>query len=232
MIQASKNSYPCRAFRLGIIDYEDALRLQNRLVQARGAGEVDDILLILQHPAVITIGNSGEEKNVLLPRSILQEKKIKVIFTDRGGDVTYHGPGQLVAYPILSLRSHRLGVSDYVWNLEEVAIRVLDHFGISGIRIAKLRGVWVGKEKICALGVHLSHWVSKHGLALNVNTDLDSFSFIHPCGIRDCRVTSMARLLGKSLPMEEIESFTLQAFKEVFHFDLEEEPRKALESYL
>jgi lipoate-protein ligase B len=231
MMAINKNYHPCHAYRLGLVPYEDALRLQNRLAQARAAGEVEDILLILQHPPVITMGKSGKVQNVLAPQTTLQEKRIKVIFTDRGGDVTYHGPGQLVAYPILSLRLYGLSVPDYVWNLEEVVIRLLAQFGISAGRLEKLRGVWVGNEKICALGVHLSRWISKHGLALNVNTDLAPFNLIHPCGITDRRVTSMARILGRSLPMEEIESLMIQTFAKVFGLTIPQAPLKMLEPY-
>jgi lipoate-protein ligase B len=195
-------------------------------------GKVEDILLLLQHPPVMTLGRSGKVENLLASETTLQEKKIQVIFTDRGGDVTYHGPGQLVAYPILNLRPLGLSVPDYVWSLEEVVIRVLARFRISAGRVEKLRGVWVGQEKIASLGVHLSRWISKHGLALNVNTDLGPFSLINPCGITDRRVTSMAQILGRSLPMEEIEKLTLGAFAEVFGFSLGEEPLKLLEPYL
>jgi lipoate-protein ligase B len=225
-----KNLHPCRAFRLGVIDYEDALRLQNRLAEARREEKIGDVLLLLQHPPVITMGKSGKVQNVLAPQT-LQEKKIKVIFTDRGGDVTYHGPGQLVVYPILSLRPYGLSVPGYVWNLEEMGIRLLASYGIPAGRIEKLRGVWVGNEKIAALGVHLSNWVSKHGLALNVNTDLDPFDLINPCGTGR-RVTSMAKILGRELPMEEIESLMLQSFGEVFSVRLNSEPLKGLEPYL
>jgi len=225
-----KNLHPCRAFRLGVIDYEDALRLQNRLAEARREEKIGDVLLLLQHPPVITMGKSGKVQNVLAPQT-LQEKKIKVIFTDRGGDVTYHGPGQLVVYPILSLRLYGLSVPGYVWNLEEMGIRLLASYGIPAGRIEKLRGVWVGNEKIAALGVHLSNWVSKHGLALNVNTDLDPFDLINPCGTGR-RVTSMAKILGRELPMEEIESLMLQSFGEVFSVRLNSEPLKGLEPYL
>jgi lipoate-protein ligase B len=217
---------------LGVIAYEDALRLQNHLVQARGTGKVEDILLLLQHPPVMTLGRSGKVENLLASETTLKEKKIQVIFTDRGGDVTYHGPGQLVAYPILNLRPLGLSVPDYVWSLEEVVIRVLARFRISAGRVEKLRGVWVGQEKIASLGVHLSRWISKHGLALNVNTDLSPFRLINPCGITDRRVTSMAQILGRSLPMEEIEKLTLAAFAEVFGFSLGEKPLKMLEPYL
>jgi len=213
-----------------MIEYEDALRLQNRLVQARATGKVEDILLILQHPPVITMGKSGKVQNVLASQTTLQEKRIKVIFTDRGGDVTYHGPGQLVVYPILSLRLYGLSVPGYVWNLEEMGIRLLASYGIPAGRIEKLRGVWVGNEKIAALGVHLSNWVSKHGLALNVNTDLDPFSLINPCGTGR-RATSMAKILGHELPMEEIEGSMLKSFGEVFGMGLAENSIQELEPY-
>ena len=231
MIQVTRPLSLCRAFRLGIIDYENALRLQNRLAQARGAGEVEDILLMLQHPPVITMGKSGKVQNVLVPQTTLQEKNIKVIFTDRGGDVTYHGPGQLVFYPIINLNLHGLSLPSYVWNLEEVAIRLLARLGISAGRIEKLRGVWVGDEKIASLGVHLSRWISKHGLALNVNTDLDYFNLINPCGTGR-RVTSMARILKRELPMEEIETLAMQKFAEVFGCSLGEESLEMLQAYL
>jgi lipoyl(octanoyl) transferase len=227
---AKGNLHPCRAFCLGVIGYEDALLLQNRLAEARREEKIGDVLLLLQHPPVITMGKSGKVQNVLDPQT-LQEKKIKIIFTDRGGDVTYHGPGQLVVYPILSLRVYGLSVPGYVWNLEEMAIRLLSSYGIPAGRIEKLRGVWVGNEKIAALGVHLSNWVSKHGLALNVNTDLDPFDLINPCGTGR-RVTSMARILGRELPMEEIESLMLQSFGDVFSVRLKSEPLQNLEPYL
>ena len=230
MVGAKGNLPPCRAFCLGVIGYEDALRLQNRLAEARREEKIGDVLLLLQHPPVITMGKSGKVQNVLDPQT-LQEKKIKIIFTDRGGDVTYHGPGQLVVYPILSLRLYGLSVPGYVWNLEEMAIRLLSSYGIPAGRIEKLRGVWVGNEKIAAMGVHLSNWVSKHGLALNVNTDLDPFNLINPCGTGR-RVTSMAKILGRELPMEEIESLMLQSFVDVFNVHLKSEPLKNLEPYL
>jgi lipoyl(octanoyl) transferase len=229
MNPSSSDLPPCRVFRLGVIDYEEALRLQNHLAEARKEEKIGDVLLILQHLPVITMGKAGKIQNVLSPQ-VLQEKKIKIIYTDRGGDVTYHGPGQLVIYPILSLRRRGLSVTDYVWSLEETVIRLLARLGISAGRIEKLRGVWVKNEKVAALGVHLSRWVSKHGLALNVNTNLDPFTLINPCGTGR-RATSMARILGRELPMEEIESMMLQSFGEVFTSRLEEEPLKNLEPY-
>jgi lipoate-protein ligase B len=222
---------PCQAFRLGFMEYEEALCLQNHLVQARGEGKIEDTLLLLQHPPVITMGRSGKMQNLLVSETTLQEEKVQVFRTDRGGDFTYHGPGQLVTYPILDLRPLGLSVPGYVWNLEEVVIRVLARFGISAGRVEKLRGVWVGQEKIASLGVHLSRWISKHGVALNVNTDLTPFRWINPCGITDRRITSMAKVLGRPLPMEEIESFTLEAFAGVFGFSLYEKPLEKLEPY-
>jgi lipoyl(octanoyl) transferase len=218
----------CRAFRLGLIDYEAALRLQNQLAQARMEERTADVLLLLQHPPVITMGKSGKVQNVLDPRTI-QEKNIKVIFTDRGGDVTYHGPGQLVLYPILNLRLHGLSVPGYVGKLEETAIRTLDRYGIQARRIEKLRGVWVGNEKVAALGVHLARWISKHGLALNVNTNLDPFDLINPCGTGR-KATSMARILGREVPMEEVEMRMMEAFSEVFGIPVSPEPLENLEA--
>ena len=220
----------CRAFRLGLIDYETALKLQNQLALARMEDKTGDILLLLQHPPVITMGKSGKVQNVLAPQA-LQEKNIKVIFTDRGGDVTYHGPGQLVIYPILNLRLYGLSVPGYVWRLEETVIRLLDRFGVQARRIEKLRGVWVENEKIAALGVHLSRWVSKHGVALNVNTNLDLFDLINPCGTGR-RATSMAKILGREIPLAEGETVIIPCFADVFGVSISQEPRERLGTYL
>ena len=208
------------------MEYEEALRLQNRLAEARKEEKIDDVLLLLQHPPVITMGKSGKMQNVLAPQTI-QEKNIKIIFTDRGGDVTYHGPGQLIAYPILNLSAYGLSVPDYVWHLEEVIIRLLARFGIAAARLEKLRGVWVGNEKIASLGVHLSRWISKHGLALNVSTDLDPFSLINPCGTGR-RATSMAALLARRISMDEVEEKMIRSFGEVFGARVSAEDPKAL----
>lgn len=224
-----EKNYPCLAFRLGTVEYEAALRLQNRLAEARLREETEDVLLVLQHPPVITLGKSGKAHNVLAPEK-LAEKKIKVVYTDRGGDVTYHGPGQLVVYPILNLNLHGLSIPDYVWNLEEVTVRLLARFGIAAGRLEKLRGVWVGQEKICSLGVHLSRGISKHGLALNVNTNLDPFMLINPCGTGR-PMTSMAKILQREFPMAAIEAAILEDFAGVFGFALREENAASLESY-
>ena len=230
MGQSNQEKPVCRAFRLGLIDYEAALQLQNQLAEARMEERTGDVLLLLQHPPVITMGKSGKVHNVLDPQAI-QRKSMKVIYTDRGGDVTYHGPGQLVIYPILNLRLHGLSVPGYVWKLEETTIRLLARYGIEAARVEKMRGVWVGKEKIAALGVHLSRWVSKHGLALNVNTNLDPFDLINPCGTGR-RATSMAGILGRELSMEEVESGMIQSFAEVFGMTISLEPPDRLKVFL
>jgi len=227
MVLSKKNLPPCRVFRLGLVAYEEALRLQNRLAEDRKAEEIQDTLLLLQHPPVVTLGKSGKIQNILQPQD-LAGRKIPVIHTDRGGDVTYHGPGQLVVYPILNLRPHKLSVPEYVWNLEEMTIRLLRQYGIAADRVEKMRGVWVGSEKIASLGVHLSRWISKHGLALNVNTDLDPFQLINPCGTGR-KVTSMARLTGREIPLEEVENRMIRSFAEVFGSPLLEEDPKKLE---
>ncbi len=231
MVTVTDKVFPCQAFRLGEISYNDALQLQNNLAQAWGTGGINDTLLLLEHPPVITIGRSGKVQNILVPEDALRGRNIQVAYTDRGGDVTYHGPGQLVVYPILDLKLHGLSVPGYVWNLEEVVIRVLAHYGITAERVEKLRGVWTPQGKIAALGVHLSRWISRHGLALNVNTDLDAFRLINPCGITDRPVTSMARVLGRPVSMEEVQEYTLKAFTEVFHYALEEKPLEMLGNY-
>jgi len=228
-LQSTKGLHDCRSYRLGIVEYGEALCLQNRLAGARSQGEITDTLLLLQHPPVITLGKSGKATNVLAPEAI-ERNHIRIIHTDRGGDVTYHGPGQLVVYPILNLQSHALDVAGYVWNLEEVIIRVLACCGIVGGRVDKLRGVWAGQEKIASLGVHLSSAITTHGLALNVNNDLSPFGLINPCGTGR-PMTSMARILGRPQDMEAVESLMLKAFVEVFRFSLREEPPDTLEPF-
>ena len=226
MVLSQKNLPSCRVFHLGLIDYEEAFQLQNRLAEARKEERIQDSLLLLQHPPVVTMGKSGKVQNILDPQD-LAGRKIPVIHTDRGGDVTYHGPGQLVVYPILNLRPHKLGVPEYVWALEEMTIRLLARYGIAAERVEKMRGVWVGLEKIASLGVHLSRWISKHGLALNVNPDLDPFQLINPCGTGR-RVTSMARLMGREISLEEVEKGMVQSFAEVFGSQILEGDPKSL----
>jgi lipoate-protein ligase B len=207
---------PLTVQRLGRIGYSDALALQEELVQQRDEGRIADTLLLLEHdPAVITLGRGAKEEHVLLSREALALQGIEVHETGRGGDVTYHGPGQLVAYPIIDLKPDRQDVRKYVMALEEVMIRVAASYGISASRVAGLNGAWVGNNKLGAVGVRIRRWVTMHGLALNVSTALDAFDLIVPCGIRDRGVTSLERELTRPVPMPEATDRTIQAFLDV-----------------
>jgi lipoyl(octanoyl) transferase len=204
--------------RLGLVPYAEALRLQRDLVEERRAGRVPDLLLLLQHPHVLTLGvrSNGGRSHVLATPKRLEELGVEVFETGRGGDVTYHGPGQVVGYPILDLRPDRCDVHRYVRDLEEVMIRVTASFGVSAGRVEGLTGAWVGGEKIGAIGVRISRWVTSHGFAYNVNTDLSFFNLIVPCGIAGRGVTSLARLLGRQVPHTEVEERFVGHFGEVF----------------
>jgi lipoyl(octanoyl) transferase len=204
--------------RLGVVEYEEALALQQRLVEDRKAGRISDQLLLLEHPAVITLGvrARSDRSHVIATPEALSARGVGVFETGRGGDVTYHGPGQLVGYPIIDLRPDRCDVHRYVRDLEEVLIRAVAAFGISATRIPGLTGIWVGDAKLAAIGVRISRWVTSHGFALNVNTQLSDFELIVPCGISDKSVTSMERLLGRSLAMGEVEDAVIAAFGPVF----------------
>src|SRR5687767_7209088 len=192
--------------RLGVVPYADALDLQKALVEKRKVDAIPDQLLLLQHPPVITLGVKARSggTNVLVPPEALAVEGIELFETGRGGDVTYHGPGQLVGYPVISLKPDRCDVVRYVRDLEEVLIRTVSEFGAAGERIEGLTGVWVGGNKVAAIGVRIARWVTSHGFALNVTTDLDAFAKIVPCGIRDRGVTSLERLVGRPIPLEVV----------------------------
>jgi len=204
--------------RLGLVDYQAALDLQKDLVEKRKQGLIPDQLLLLEHPHVITLGarNHNASSNVLETPEALALKGVAVFETGRGGDVTYHGPGQLVGYPILELQAGRRDVHRYVRDLEEVLIQAVSDFGIVASRMSGLTGIWVGDDKLAAIGVRISRWVTSHGFALNVSTDLSRFGLIVPCGIADKGVTSMERLLGRSVTMAEVAEAVEIRFKSVF----------------
>jgi lipoyl(octanoyl) transferase len=204
--------------RLGLVPYGEALRIQRELVDDRRAGRVPDLLLLLQHPHVLTLGvrRDGGRSHVLATPGRLEELGVEVFETGRGGDVTYHGPGQVVGYPILDLRPDRCDVHRYVRDLEEVMIRVTAGYGVASGRVAGLTGAWAGAEKIGAIGVRISRWITSHGFAYNVNTDLSFFNLIVPCGIADRGVTSLARLLGHPVTHEQVEDAFVGHFSEVF----------------
>jgi lipoyl(octanoyl) transferase len=206
----------CCLRELGRISYADALALQQQLARDRKQGLVPDHLLLLEHPHVITLGRNGHMENVLAGGDILSRAGIEFHPTDRGGDVTYHGPGQLVGYPILDLREWKRDVGAYVRGLEQALIDTLAEYGIEAGRIPKLTGVWVGERKIAAIGVHLSRWVTSHGFALNVNTDLSYFQYIVPCGLTK-PVTSMAQL-GVRTTVSEVARAFAPHFARIFGF--------------
>lgn len=203
--------------RLGLVPYGEGLAVQEELVRERRAGALEDVLLLLQHPHVITLGSSGDGSHVLLDAAERRLMGIELFETGRGGDVTYHGPGQLVGYPILDLKPDRKDLHRYVRDLEEALIRMLAAYGIEAVRKPGLTGAWVGDEKVAAIGVRVSSgWITSHGFALNVSTDLGFFDAIVPCGIREHGVTSMERLLGRPVAMEEVEDRVVDALAEVF----------------
>jgi lipoyl(octanoyl) transferase len=208
----------CEVKQLGRTGYGAALELQQQLVAERKQGLIPDQLLLLEHPHVITLGRNGHMENLLASSDILDRSGISFYPTDRGGDVTYHGPGQLVGYPILDLRDWKRDVGAYVRALEQTVIDTLADFGIEAGRIPKLTGVWVGGGKIAAIGVHLSRWVTSHGFALNISTDLSYFHYIIPCGLTK-PVTSMAQL-GVRTTLDEVSQVLAAHFGRIFDCEM------------
>ena len=209
---------PLEIRRLGRIAYPEALTLQRALVEERRADRVPDLLLLVEHPDVITLGVKGDggRSHITASAAALEQMGVGVFEAGRGGDVTYHGPGQIVAYPILDLRPDRCDVHRYVRDIEEVMIRVCAGYGVTAGRIQGLTGAWVGDRKIGAIGVRISRWITSHGLALNVSTDLSRFDLIVPCGIADKGVTSLQSKLGREIGMSEVEDRFVARFGEVF----------------
>ena len=209
---------PLEVRRLGLVPYGEALAMQRALVEERKAGRIPDLLLLLQHPPVITVGVRGDggRSNVVATNERLRELGIDVFETGRGGDVTYHGPGQIVGYPILDLKPDRQDVHRYVRDVEEVMIRVCADYGVTAGRIRGLTGTWIGDEKIGAIGIRISRWVTSHGFAFNVSTSLDRFELIVPCGIADRGVTSLERATGRTIALAEVEDAVARHFSEVF----------------
>ena len=192
--------------------------MQRTLVEERRAGRVPDLLLLLEHPHVITLGVKADaaRSHVIATSEELAERQVELHETGRGGDVTYHGPGQIIGYPILDLRPDRCDVHRYVRDLEDVMIRTTGDFGVGARRIAGLSGAWVKADKIGAIGVRISRWITSHGFAFNVTTDLDFFKLIVPCGIASSGVTSLSRATGRSVPIDEVEAAIIRNFAAVF----------------
>lgn len=207
---------------LGLKPYGQVLNLQHRLVTARREGQIEDALILLEHLPVITLGRHGDERNIVASREFLAWLGIEVHRVERGGDVTYHGPGQLVGYPILDLRGYRQDVGWYMHSLEEVLIRALSDFGVESGRLERRIGVWVEDKNIAALGARIEEWITYHGFALNVSPALSHFDLIIPCGYRGMGVTSMEEVLGKAPEMREVRKSVAQWFGEVFGVEIRE----------
>jgi lipoyl(octanoyl) transferase len=221
---------------VGLIAYDPACALQRELVEARKAGAIPDVLLLCEHPHVITLGRNGKRENLRAGERLLAQMKVEFSRTDRGGDITYHGPGQIVGYPILDLAAHRRDIRWYVEQLEEVMIRTTADFGLAAHRSDANHGVWLdtpaGEEKLGALGVHLSRWISSHGFAYNVTTDLRYFDLIVPCGVAGKRATSLECALGRAVPVEEVRERLVTHFAIVFGRQARRMSREELESHL
>jgi len=222
----------CQTVDLGLLGYAEAYALQKRVVAARKAGAIEDVLLLCEHPHVITLGRSGKRENLLASEHVLRQKGVEFHDTDRGGDVTYHGPGQIVGYPILNLGAIRRDVVWYVRMLEEAMIRATAEFGVTAERVTGKTGIWVragnSEEKLAAIGVRISRWVTSHGFAYNVSTDLRNFELIVPCGIADRKATSLEKLLGRSVEEKEVAPRIAKHLGEVLGLEMKEASRKEL----
>lgn len=206
---------------LGFMDYRAALQIQEELFSLRGQGRIGDALLLVEHPPVITLGRRGNFDNILLARGYLEERGVGIYEVNRGGDVTYHGPGQLVGYPIMDLTGHGRDVKAFVWKIEEIFIRLLgEEYGLTANREAdKYTGVWVDNRKVTAIGVHISRWITMHGFAFNVNTDLSHFGWINPCGITDKGVTSVQQLTGVRQDFDRVTQKVSDYFCKIFEVE-------------
>src|SRR6266849_1095308 len=220
----------CPTVDLGLIGYAEAYALQKRVVAARKAGGIEDVLLLCEHPHVITLGRSGKRENLLASEHVLRQKGVEFHATNRGGDITYHGPGQIVGYPILNLGAIRRDVVWYVRMLEEAMIRATAEFGITAERFAGKTGIWVRvgntEEKLAAIGVRISRWVTSHGFAYNVSTDLRNFDLIVPCGIADRKATSLEKLLGRKVKEKEVAPRIAKHLGELLGLEMKETSRK------
>lgn len=227
---------PLAIVDLGLISWADAFVLQQRLVAARKADTIEDVFLLCEHAHVITLGRNANRANLLASEHVLRQKGVQLHPTNRGGDITYHGPGQIVGYPILNLSQIKRDVGWYVRMLEEAMIRASTNFGVTAIRIAGKTGIWVQagdtEEKLAAIGVHISRWVTSHGFAYNVSTDLRYFDLIIPCGIADRKATSLEKLLQRSVSLDEVKPRLTHHLAELFSLDPRPASRDELNTQL
>ena len=214
----------CELRNLHLVTYENGMRLQQKLVELRQGEAIPDQLLLLEHPPVITLGRGGDARNLLAPAATLTSERVRFYETTRGGDITYHGPGQLVGYPIVHLGEGNRDVRKYVTKLEEVLIRTVAEYGITAGRAEGKRGIWAGNDKIAAIGVRIARWVTSHGFALNVTTNLDHFRLITPCGLHGTGVTSIAHIAGRDIALDDVREIVAAKFAEVFEREMVPRP--------
>jgi lipoyl(octanoyl) transferase len=217
----------CSVVNLGLIRWTEANALQERMVAARKTGAIGEALLLCEHPHTITQGRNGRQENLLASQAVLRQKGVEFHHTNRGGDVTYHGPGQLVGYPILNLAAIRRDIGWYMRMLEEAMVRTSADFGVAAVREPGKTGIWAGAapEKLAALGVHLSRWVTSHGLAYNVSTDLRYFGLIVPCGLSERKATSLEKLLGRTIALSDVADLLVNHLGAVLNLDMQAVPR-------
>lgn len=220
-LASKKEDNFCYVLELDLFDYAEAHELQIHLTKLRLNHQIDDILILLEHPPVFTVGRHHNEESILASHQLLREKNLKVYHTDRGGDVTYHGPGQIVCYPIIEVRNHCRRLTDYVNKLEEVIILVLKDLDVKGKRKVGQPGVWVGEEKIASIGVAVKDFrVAYHGFSLNVNPDISYFEMINPCGIENLKVTSLAKILGRNTETKTVKEKIIIYFGDIFEMKI------------
>ncbi len=204
---------------LGFIDYEESYKTQKELVRLRKLGEIGDSLIIAEHPPIFTIGRIGKKENLLISEEILAKQGIKVLEVDRGGDITFHGPGQLIFYPVIGLKDRGKDLHKYIRDLEEAVISFLKEYSVSGYRLKDKTGVWVNAKKIASIGIAASDWVTYHGFSINMNTDLGFFSMIHPCGLRGVKATSLEEILNKYIDFIKAKETLLYFFNRIFKLE-------------
>jgi lipoate-protein ligase B len=216
----------------GLVDYNEAWQLQKQLLDKRANGIIDDIILLLEHTPTITIGKSGKPANIIVPAEKLEAQGISFITSDRGGDVTFHAPGQLVCYLVIDIRTQKKHVHQYIYELEEIVIRTLKDFSIDAARDDKHAGVWVSQQQIAAIGLSIKKGISMHGFAINVNIQRDYAAYINPCGIPGCKITTVSELAGRNVTIPEVIEKLLPAVSQIFYTKLEWISEMQLKGYL
>jgi lipoate-protein ligase B len=221
-LRPSRSGKHCYCVEIDLIEYRKAWELQSNLVRARKDGIFDrDIILILEHPPVFTLGRRGGLDNLKIPKAFVERRGIEIVHVERGGDITYHGPGQLVIYPIMDLRSRGWKVVEFVGALEEIMIRTAADFGINAERNSTNRGIWVGRKKLGSVGIAIRHEISFHGIAINVNISMEPFTWINPCGLEMVQMTAMKDIIGRDIPREDVQQSASAHMQEIFHVALE-----------